>query len=220
MTVGLPFQMSRRLAVAAIAVACLGGLTHGAAAQDAGGFIAGLGNRAIQVLGPSVPAAQRTAAFRQLLASDFDIPGASRFVLGPAGRGLSPEQQQEFQTLFRDYLAEAYSARLGQYAGDRFEVTGTQPAGDETIVTSQVMGRGGQPVQMVWHVVDHGGRPLVSDVYVDGVSMRVTHRQEFASIIQRNGGHPEALLAALRQQLQQGAPMTGSSNRPASLPER
>jgi hypothetical protein len=33
--------------------------------------------------------------------------------------------------------------------------------------------------------------------------MKVTHRNEFASIIQRNGGQPDALLPALRQQLAQ-----------------
>ena len=57
--------------------------------------------------------------------------------------------------------------------------------------------------QIDWHVIDRGGRPLVTDVVVDGVSMKATHRNEFASIIQRNGGQPDALLPALRQQLAQ-----------------
>jgi phospholipid transport system substrate-binding protein len=209
------FHFPRAMAAALLAVACLAGLARGAAAQDAGSFIANLGNQAIQVLGPSVPAAQRTAHFRQIFASDFDLQGASRFVLGPAGRNLNPEQQQEFQTLFRDYLAQAYSTRLAQYAGEPFHVTGTRPNGEETIVTSQVVRRGSSPVEIDWHAVNRGGRFLVTDVYVDGVSMRVTHRQEFAAIIQRNGGHPEALLAALRQQLHEGAaPRSGSSYQP------
>jgi phospholipid transport system substrate-binding protein len=186
-----------------------------AAAQDAAGFVAKLGNQAIQVLGPSVPEAQRTAHFRQLFASDFDLQGASRFVLGPAGRNLDPEQQQEFQTLFRDYLAQAYSTRLAQYAGEPFHVTGARPNGEETVVSSQVVRRGGTPVEMDWHVINRGGRFLVTDVYVDGVSMKVTHRQEFAAIIQRNGGQAGALLAALRQQLHEGpATRSGSSTYP------
>jgi phospholipid transport system substrate-binding protein len=209
------FHIHRAMAAAVVAVACLAGLARGAAAQDAGGFISNLGNQAIQVLGPSVPTAQRAAHFRQIFASDFDLAGASRFVLGPAGRNLNPEQQKEFQTLFRDYLAQAYSARLAQYAGEPFHVTGSRPNGEETIVTSQVVRRGGAPVEIDWHVINQGGRFLVTDVYVDGVSMRVTHRQEFAAIIQRNGGQPEALLAALRQQLHEGAaPRTGSSYQP------
>src|SRR5437899_367881 len=45
-------------------------------AQDARGFIAALGNQAIQVLGPGVPQAQRIARFRQIFQSDFDVPGS------------------------------------------------------------------------------------------------------------------------------------------------
>jgi phospholipid transport system substrate-binding protein len=82
-------------------------------------------------------------------------------------------------------------------------VTGTRPHGGETVVTSQVQRSGGNPIEIDWYVADHGGRPKVTDVVVDGVSMKVTHRNEFASIIQRNGGQPDALLPALRQQLAQ-----------------
>ena len=56
------------------------------AAQGAATFIGNLGREGIQVLGPSVPPAQRTARFRQLFANDFDLPGISRFVLGPHAR--------------------------------------------------------------------------------------------------------------------------------------
>ena len=77
---------------------------------------------------------------RQLLDADFDVQGISRFVMGPQGRGMSPEQQQEFTTLFRDYVAQTYSDKLGTYGGSPFRVTGTRSNGDETIVTSQVGG--------------------------------------------------------------------------------
>lgn len=209
----------RAIGLVVVLTGCLAALPRVAAAQDAAaGFIQNLGSQALQMLGPGVPPAQRTAGFSRIFASDFDLADASRFVLGPYGRSLSPEQQQEFATLFREYLAQAYSKRLEPYAGAPFRVTGERPNGGETVVTSQVQ-RGGQPVEIDWHVVNHGGRFLVTDVYVDGVSMRVTHRNEFASIIQRNGGKADALLAALRQQLASGpAPRSGSSY-PPQTPE-
>jgi phospholipid transport system substrate-binding protein len=193
----------RAIGILVLALACLPAMPRGAAAQDATAFINNLGQQGLQVLGPAVPQQQRAARFRQLLDSDFDLPGISRFVLGQAGRAMSPAAQQEFLPLFRDYLVQAYTTRLGQYGGAPFRVTGTRPNGGETVVSSQVTRGGGNPIEIDWHVVDHGGRMLVSDVVVDGVSMKVTHRNEFASIIQRNGGHPDALLPALRQQLAQ-----------------
>ena len=41
----------------------------------------------------------------------------------------------------------------------------------------------------------------ISDVYVGGVSMKVTQRDEFSSIFQRNGGQIGALIAQLLQEL-------------------
>lgn len=182
---------------------------RGAAAQDQGaaGFIQNLGTQGLQAL--TGPEPQRVARFRQLFASDFDIPDISRFVLGQYARSMPPQEQQEFSNLFQDYIAHSYSARLAQYAGSPFRVTGTRPYGGETVVTSQVSRPGGQPTEIDWHVMDRGGRYLVTDVVVGGVSMKVTQRDEFASIIQRNNGRPEALLAAMRQQIGQGA---GSSS--------
>lgn len=211
----------RAIAIALLSLACLAALPRGAAAQDARAFIANLGTQAIQVLGPSVPPAQRTARFRQLFENDFDLPDAARFVLGPYGHSLTPPQQQEFLALFRDFLARSYSTRLAQYGGEPFRVTGSRQSGDETTVSSQVVRANGNPVEIDWHVVNRGGRHLIADVLVEGVSMKVTHRQEFASIIQRNGGRAEALLAVLRQQLaQMPEPRSGSSLGPPPAARR
>ena len=193
----------RAIGILVLALLCLPAMPRGAGAQDAAGFINNLGQQGLQVLGPSVPPPQRAARFRQLLDSDFDLAEIGRFVLGPAARTMSPAAQQDFQPLFRDYLVQAYTTRLGQYGGAPFRVTGTRPHGGETVVTSQVVRGGGNPINIDWHVADRGGRLLVTDVVVDGASMKTTHRNEFASIIQRNGGSPDALLPALRQQLAQ-----------------
>lgn len=212
-------RASQAIAVMLLLILCQAAAPRAAAAEDAGAFIQNLGNQAIQVLGPSVAPAPRTAHFRRLFDSDFDLPGAARFVLGPNGRSMTPEQHREFLTLFREYLAQAYSARLGEYGGEPFHVTESRPNGDETVVASRVLRRNGAPVEIDWHVIDRDGRFQVTDVYVDGVSMKVTHRQEFAAIIQRNGGRPEALLVALRQQLAQApASLSGSSTQPMPAP--
>jgi phospholipid transport system substrate-binding protein len=200
---GFRFRTLRAAGLVVLLVGCLVAAPRGAAAQDAAAFISNLGAQGMQVLGPSVPPAQRAARFRQLLDSDFDLPEISRFVLGPHARTMSPAAQQQFQPLFREYLVQAYSTRLAPYGGLPFQVTGTRPHGGETVVASQVLRSGGQPVQIDWHVINHGDRMLVTDVVVDGVSMKATQRSEFASIIQRNGGQPEALIAALRQQVAQ-----------------
>ena len=116
---------------------------------------------------------------------------------------MSPAAQQEFEPLFRDYLTRVYTQRLSRYADAPFRVTGSRPVGDETVVTSQVSAGGGSPVDIDWHLQNRNGRFVVTDVVVGAVSMKMTQRSEFASVIQRNGGKPDALIAVLRQQLAQ-----------------
>ena len=188
------------LAIAATALFLLVSIAvpRGVAAQDPREVVARLGQQAIQVLGPQVPAPQRTAFFRQLLSADFDIPGIAQFVLGRYWRTATPEQQQQFMQLFQEYIAQTYAARLREYSGQPFRVTGSRPSGAETIVTSEVVRQNGQPIRLDWYV---GGQSKIEDVYVDGVSMKVTHRDEFASIIQNNGGRLDAAFAVLRQKL-------------------
>ena len=175
-----------------------------AAAQDARTFVSTLGQQAIQVLGPSVPQARRLARFRTLFHDDFDLPSIGRFVLGRYWRIATPQERQEFLGLFQEYIVRAYSARLGQYAGEPFRVTGTRPNGDGTVVTSQIVLSGGSPVQVDWYLAALGGRFKITDVYVGGVSMAVTQRDEFASVIQRSGGRVAGLLDQLRQKLAAG----------------
>jgi phospholipid transport system substrate-binding protein len=208
------FRFPGTIAVALLLFAGLAAVPRGASAQDASAFIQNLGTQGIQALGPSVPATQRTARFRQLFDADFDVAGISRFVLGPNGRNLTPEQQQEFAGLFRDYVAQTYSDKLATYGGSPFRVTGTRQNGDETIVTSQIM-RQGNPAELQWHVANRGGRFVVTDVQVNGSSMKVSERDQVAGIIQRNGGRPDALLSVMRQQVVHGGREQGRGSMPA-----
>jgi phospholipid transport system substrate-binding protein len=170
-----------------------------AAAQDARAFVGNLGTQAIQVLGPRVPAAQRLARFRELFHEDFDVPGIGQFTLGRYWRIATPQEQQEFLRLFQEYIVQAYSTRLAEYGGEPFRVTGSRPSGDETVVTSEIVRANANPVQVDWHLVNLGGQYKISDVYVGGISMKVTQRDEFASVIQHDGGRIDGLLARLRQ---------------------
>jgi len=169
-------------------------------AQDARTFIATLGEQAIQVLGPSVPEVQRQARFRELFRDDFDLPGIGQFVLGRYWRIATPQEQRDFLGLFQEYLVRAYSARLGAYGGEPFHVTGVRPNGEETVVASEIIRASGSRIAVDWYLIGRGSYKI-TDVYVGGVSMKVTQRDEFASVIQRNGGQVGALIAQLRQKL-------------------
>jgi len=167
---------------------------------DAVAFMNTLWDRAVEVLSKKTDPTVREARFRELFHTDFDCPGIARFVLGRYWRTASEEEQQEFVKLFEDYVVFVYTARLSNFGGEALKVRGSRSDGDGVIVSTDVVSPGtASPMRIDWRLVTDNGAYKISDVIVEGVSMAVTQRSEFASVVQRNGGQVRGLLAMMRE---------------------
>ena len=167
---------------------------------DAVAFMNTLWDRAVEVLNNKTDPTMREARFRELFRTDFDCPGIARFVLGRYWRTASKEEQQEFVKLFEDYVVFVYTARLSNFGGEALKVRGSHSDGDGVIVSTDVITPGGaSPMKIDWRLVAENGTYKISDVIVEGVSMMVTQRSEFASVVQRNGGQVRGLIAMMRE---------------------
>ena len=189
----------------AVAVAMVAGLTWAplpAAADDAPtAFIGSLGQQALSVIRrPDVSLDGKTAYFRQLLRQDFDIPGISRFVLGPYWRVASPAERQQFSDLLTQRIIDVYGRRLAQASDGNFVVTGSRPDPDGVIVTSRIITRQSAPIAVDWRLGASNGHYAIEDVSIDGVSMVVAERSEIGAQIGRSGGQLTLLLAAMREE--------------------
>jgi phospholipid transport system substrate-binding protein len=196
------------LTVLLIAVALV--VVRPAAAGDANPaastFMQKLGNEAIQELtDPAVPKAERETRFRRLLNDHFDMGAISKFVLGRYWRTANEEQRAEFKKLFEDFIVGSYSARFSEYRGESFTVAGSNDeAGGTTIVHSKIDMPTSEDIRVDWRLRGRGGDFAIVDIIVEGVSMAVTQRSEFASVIQSRGG-VDGLLEALRTKNAQSA---------------
>ncbi len=167
---------------------------------DAVAFMNQLWDRAVQVLNKKAEPALRQERFRQLFHADFDSPGIARFVLGRYWRDASEDEQRDFVKLFEDYVVFVYTARLSNFGGQDFKVRGSRSDGNGVIVSTDVFSPGSTtPLKIDWRLVSDNGTYKINDVIVEGVSMLVTQRSEFASIVQRNGGQVRGLLAMMRE---------------------
>ena len=172
---------------------------------DAVAFMNQLWNRAAELLNNKTDPTARQARFRDLFHTDFDCAGIARFVLGRYWNAATEVQRTEFVKLFEDYIALAYSTRLAEYTGETFKVTGSRPDADGAIVSSQIIRpAGAQAVKVDWRLTGRNGAYKISDVSVDGISMAVTQRSEFASVIQHKGGQVQGLIAMLREKTASG----------------
>ncbi len=170
--------------------------------EGAKSFIASMGDRGINFLGNGSMSAQaKSAEFSRLLNDSFDMSTIGRFALGTYWNQATPAQQQEYQKLFKQMIVKVYSRRFSEYNGQKFEVKSSRQENEkDSVVTSFIVPTDGPQVQVDWRVRNKGGSYKVVDIIVEGVSMSMTQRADFASVIQRGGGKVDVLLDHLRQQ--------------------
>ena len=200
----------RRLLFVIFALGALVGASGtllGAIATDPVAFINHLANETLKVLGERPPPTERERRFKGILLENFDMPRITRFVLGRYWVGASDQEKQEFQRLLPDYVVRSYSNRFMRYSGETVKVTRSRPAdGGATVVSSQIISSSGAPpIGVDWQVVQTGNDYRITDVIVDGVSLVLTHRQEFAAVIAQQGGGISTLNRTLREKLSPAA---------------
>lgn len=170
-----------------------------AAAQS---FIETMGQRAIGFLSnDALSQNQKEAEFRKLLQSSFDMTTIGRFALGSYWRSATPAQQKEYLRLFENMVVDVYAQRFNDYQGQKFEISGARPDGDkDTLVSSYIVPDAGSKIKVDWRVRNKNGKNKIIDVIVEGVSMAMTQRSDFSSVIQRGGGKIDVLIDYLKKQ--------------------
>ena len=139
--------------------------------------------------------------FKTILEKNFDLPKIARFSLGRYWRTASKAQQKEYTALFKNMIIDVYAHRFSEYQGQTLTVGAARAEGKRDIIVPSVLSGGGTPDIMVdWRVRKNGkGRFKVIDVIVEGVSMAMTQRSDFSSVIQRGGGDVQVLIAHLQK---------------------
>jgi phospholipid transport system substrate-binding protein len=182
--------------------------------SSASQFVGNLVNAALQVLADrKMSEAAREQSFERLLSENFDVPRIARFVLGRYWTSASDQDRRKFIDTYREFIIRAYAARFSEYSGETVKVTGARPEGaNYTVVNSEIVHPNGEPpVKVSWRVRQSGDSYKIVDVDVEGVSMMLTQREEFTSVIQRSGGTVAGLIQAIQQKLQSGdLSMSGS----------
>lgn len=163
-------------------------------------FVQKLGDTALMSLtSKKMDRGTRENRVRDILQKNFDIAAIGKFALGTHWRDISDAQRGEYMKLFENMIVQTYTTRFEDYAGQTLKVSGATASGStDFLVDSQVIQKDGPPINLQWRVRQKDGGFRVVDVVVEGVSMSVTQRSDFAAVIQNGGGKVEALLASMR----------------------
>ncbi|MFX4223947.1 MAG: MlaC/ttg2D family ABC transporter substrate-binding protein [Thalassobaculum sp.] len=178
-------------------------LTQARSASESGAFVSEFAEKAISLVSDkSLSTAERREQFGELVETYFDMPGIGRFLLGRYWRTASDAEQDAYLKAFTDNIVYTYARRFDEYDGQKLVVDATREDGRFDIVSSRIVDpNSNQEYRLDWRVIDESGSLKVVDIVIEGVSMSVTQRQEYASVIQSNGGKVQALIDALTRQM-------------------
>ncbi len=170
------------------------------AVPNAETFVSSLAQRGIADLTGRTTESERSRRFRAMLVDNFDVPTIGRFALGRYWRVATEQERAEYMSLFTDMLVNSYASRFAEYQGEQVRVTGSRTTAEGDIIVASDVARPNQaaPNKVDWYLRRDGSSFKIVDVRVEGVSMAITQRDEFASIIQRGGGQISALLQSMR----------------------
>ncbi len=189
----------KAILVAALALSWnLGGASQGAEAdpsKEAAAFIKAVSKQvlAIQIL----ENAGTAQSLRDLIRIRLDLDVTSQFVLGKFWRRASAEQRAEFKGLFAEYLINTYVSHLNHYRIGTLIVDASNRVAEHDFLVQTSIDRVTDTANVLWRVRAWDNKYRIIDIQVDGISLVLTHRSEFASVIERGGF--EKLLQMLRK---------------------
>jgi phospholipid transport system substrate-binding protein len=164
-------------------------------------FITQSGQQLVAIVNSNAGQAQRADQLRQLVDQIVAVDQVGDYVLGRYRNVVTPDQHNQYLALFHQLLSYNITYQIQAYQGVTFTVNSASTMGNDTIVDTTITRPGQQPADVGWAVDEVGGSPKIVDVIVAGTSLRITERNDYASVVTSNGGQISALLSAMQSQI-------------------
>jgi len=140
-------------------------------------------------------------AIRQLLLTRFDFAAMAQRSLGNRWNDLRGNQQ-EFVSVFTDFVEHGYMSTLGSYRGEKVVYDQDRVNGESAEVDTRVVGGEGAPIKIGYKLHLTGKEWMVYDAVIDDVSVVANYRSQFARILNRSS--LEELIQDLRAKASAG----------------
>ncbi|MGB0662915.1 MAG: MlaC/ttg2D family ABC transporter substrate-binding protein [Pontibacterium sp.] len=140
----------------------------------------------------------------QALSTVVDFDYISKLVMGKYYRQATPQQQAEFAGVFKDTLYRTYAKALVGFEMESYSISppiSESPKPQNQIVTVNVVSKSGNQYSLLYYMVDRGDGFQLVNVVLNGINLRLTFKNQFASIVQRNRGNIAKSIADWREQV-------------------
>ena len=133
---------------------------------------------------------KRRQRVKGAVAKIFDYEEMARRSLATHWKERNPAQRKEFVELFTTLLENSYAGKIESYNQEKIIYLQENVEGDHAEVRSKVVTAKRDEYTLDYRLLNKGGKWMVYDVVIEGVSLVSNYRSQFNRII-FNQGYPE-----------------------------
>ena len=194
--------MNRRIFLgSAAALALVAALpAHALTTDQAQQLVGNLTGDITKVINSGKSAGAMYKDFERLFDKYADVSTIARTTLGPPARSASASQMKAYTAAFRGYISRKYGKRFREFIGGKVEVQAAREfkTGRFEVKTVALL-QGEPPFEVIFLVSGVSGRDLFYDMLIEGVSLLKAEKSEVGSLLDKNKGNLDAMIAALSQ---------------------
>ncbi len=163
-------------------------------------FLENLGKEVVEkISNVNISDVDRHNNFKKLYLSTFDNYYISRFVLGRYWKTIDKNVQKQFVESFNKYIVATYAPKFKGWEGT-FKATDSLIEKNYYNVKMDILNKEGPTLKMMWKLYLNKNKEFkILDVNIDGVSMLVTQRAEFMSVIKNHPKGVKGLITAMEK---------------------
>jgi len=132
---------------------------------------------------------KRRIALRKSIGSIFDYEEMSKRSLGKHWSARTAEEKKQFADLFANLLEKTYVNKIESYNNEKIAYIRERVEGQYAEIKSKVTIKQ-EEYSLDYRLINKGGKWVVYDVVIEGVSLVANYRGQFAKIMS-SGGYNE-----------------------------
>lgn len=198
-----------RTILLAICVFAFGSSAARAQPADPGPFVKSFAEQALEVF-DLTSREEAEKRFAELLDTYFDTPRIARFLAARHWRGLTDDQKEAYFDAFKDFFVAFYLNQFREFRDGRIEILGVDQVDDKNLfVNTKGYAPGADPVTARWRIRRDEGEMKIVDIVIEGVSLSVSQRDQFNSVITSSPKGFDGLIEELRKGAETGEAKEG-----------
>jgi phospholipid transport system substrate-binding protein len=143
----------------------------------------------------------------QILDPVVDFDYIAKVVMGKYYRRASKEERIQFSKVFRTTLLKTYATAMVGFKIEKYLMVPPReksPSVNKQIVTVAVFAPDGTKYSLVYYMKHKAGEWRLVNALLDGINLRLTFKNQFADMMQRNKGKVADVIASWKEKVDPG----------------